>query len=146
MGGRRQAQALLEAVLRELWMCDELPADDDGDIPFRFGSAACWLSVVATRPVMVRVFAHAAYDLEATPELLGELNDIQLATLSATVSWCDGTVLVSQTLSPHGLNRRTLRQAMRAVGGVANDIGPLLAGLFDGQTPYPATVDLGSAS
>jgi hypothetical protein len=32
---------------------------------------------------------------------------------------------------------------MRAVGGVANDVGPLLAGLFDGETPYPVTADLG---
>jgi hypothetical protein len=141
---RQRAQAVLDTVLRDIWACDELPADDDGDIPFRFGSAACWVSVLTTRPVMVRVFAHGAYDLEPSPALFSELNDIQLATLSASVAWCDGTVLVSQTLSPHGLNRRTLRQAMRAVGGVANDVGPLLAGLFDGQTPYPATVDLGS--
>lgn len=147
MGDKRQwTQALVEQVLREIWSRTELPSDDDGDLPFRYGSAACWVSVIDTRPVMVRVFAHAAYDIESSPELFAELNDIQLATLSATVAWCDGTVLVSQTLYPHGLNVRTLRQAMRAVGGVANDVGPLLAGLFDGQTPHPATVDVGQDS
>lgn len=133
----------VEELLVEIWGAEKVRVDDDGDIPFRYGSAACWVSVLDTKPTMVRVFAHAAYDLGTSARLLVELNDIELATLSATVAWCDGTVLVSQTLSPHGLNRRSLRQAMRAVAGVANDVGPLLAGLFDGETPYPATADLG---
>jgi hypothetical protein len=133
----------VEQLLREIWSIDTVRVDTDGDMPFRYGSAACWVSVLDTRPAMVRVFAHAAYDVGASARLLVELNDIQLATLSATVAWCDGTVLISQTLSPHGLNPSTLRQAMRAVAGVANDVGPLLAGLFDGETPYPVTADQG---
>lgn len=131
-----RVDADLSELLRDLWAPEPLRRDGDGAYEFRYGCAAGWVSVVDTAPVMVRVTAHAAYDVVRAPELWAELNDIQLATLSASVAWCDGTVFVSQTLHPAGLNASTLAQAVRAVGGVADSIGPLLAGVFGGQLPY----------
>jgi hypothetical protein len=94
---------------------------------------------------MVRVAASAATGLRATAALLRELNEIQLRALSASVCWHDGSVIVFQTLSPVGLTRPVLAQAIDAVSGVANDVGTLVAGMFGGATPYPAEVptDLG---
>ncbi len=129
-------RALLERTVRQMWPADQVRTDPDGSFEFRFGCAAGWLTVLDTAPIMVRVTAHAAYDIDACESLWSELNDIQLATLSAAVAWCDGTVFVTQTLDPAGVNVTTLAQAVRAVGGVADNIGPLLAGVFDGQTPY----------
>lgn len=49
-----------------------------------------------------------------------------------------GVVVVSQTISPYGLTGPVLAQALKAVGGLADDIGLLLAGMFNGATPYPS--------
>ena len=49
-------------------------------------------------------------------------------------------MLVSQVLSPIGLTQPVLAQALRSVSGVAEDIGPLLAAMFDGSTPFPVQV------
>lgn len=131
------AYALLERTISQIWDDAAVRIDVDGAYEFRFGCATGWISVLETRPVMIRVTAHAAYDMDPSPRLWSELNEIQLSTLSAAVAWCDGTVFVSQTLDPAGVNRTSLAQAIRAVGGAADDIGPLLAGMFGGETPYP---------
>lgn len=112
--------------------------DADGDYPFRDGTAACWVSVLDTEPVAVRVFAHAARGVKASLKLLAELNAIQCRALSAAVLLQSDVVIVQQTLSPIGLTGPVLTQAMMAVGGVADDIGVLIAGMFNGVTPYPS--------
>jgi hypothetical protein len=129
----------VERCLQDEWGCCQVTVDEDGDYPFRAGTAACWVSVLETEPIMVRVSAQAAYGLRQSAKLLAELNAIQLSALSASIGLADDTVVVSQTLSPIGLSGPALAQAIHAVGGVASDVGLLLAGMFGGQTPYPAS-------
>jgi hypothetical protein len=143
---RRWLRSHLERLLEDEWDVCRLSADSDGDYPFRAGTAACWVQLTDHDPPMVRVLAHAAVDVPRSAKLLAELNDIQNRALTATVRWCEGSVLVSQTLSPHGLNRKTLRQALQAVGGVADSIGLLLAGMFGGATPFPAESSVDEAA
>jgi hypothetical protein len=69
-------------------------------------------------------------------KLLLELADIQARALTATVRFDGSAVLVLQTISPIGLTRPVLAQALQSVVGVANDIGLLLASMFGGRTPY----------
>jgi hypothetical protein len=142
----RWLRSHIERLLQEEWDSCRVSADGDGDYPFRTGTAACWVQVLDYPRPMVRVLAQAAIDIPRSAKLLAELNDIQNRAMTATVRWSDGAVLVSQTLSPHGLNRKTLRQALQAVGGVADDIGLLLAGMFAGATPFTAesSVDEGA--
>jgi len=128
----------VERLLQEEWGTCNPAMDPDGDYPFRDGTAACWVSVMDSEPAMVRVFAHAALRLRPSVKLLRELNEIQCRALTAKVWFEDGVVLVSQTISPLGLTRPVLAQAINAVGGVADDIGLLLAGMFNGVTPFPA--------
>jgi hypothetical protein len=126
-------------LLEDEWNVCRATTDCDGDFPFRSGTAACWVQVLDFDRPLVRVLAHAAVDVKCSAKLLTELNEIQNRATSATVRWNDNAVLVSQTLSPYALNRKTLRQAMASVCRVAEDIGGLLAGMFDGATPFPAT-------
>jgi hypothetical protein len=130
----------VELLLQREWDLCRVIADSDGDFPFRHGTAACYVSVLDIDPPMVRVFAHAAYGLKPTLKLLRELNEIQRRALSARVELRNDVVVVSQTLSPLGLTQPVLAQAMDAVATVAADIGTLLAGMFDGSTPFPAGV------
>lgn len=126
----------VELLLQREWDACRVTADGDGDFPFRSGTALCWVSVLETEPIMVRVFAHAAYGLKPTGKLLRELNEIEGRCLSAHVRLADETVVVSQTISPIGLTQPVLAQAMSAVSGVAADIGSLLAAMFGGSTPF----------
>ena len=138
MGKRKMARSHIERMLQDVWDICRVTADPDGDYPFRDGTAACWVAVLDTAPPVVRVFAHAARGLRPTLKLHTELNDIQRRALSAAVMLHDDVVIVQQTLSPIGLTGPVLAQALRAVGGVADDIGLLLASMFNGVTPYPS--------
>jgi hypothetical protein len=130
----------VELLLQREWDVCQVATDPDGDFPFRAGPAACWVSVSDGEVPMVHVFAHAVCGLKPTARVLRELNDIQNRAFSARVSLAEGCVLVSQVLSPIGLTQPVLAQALRSVGGVAEDIGPLLAAMFDGGTPFPVQV------
>jgi hypothetical protein len=126
----------VELLLQREWEVCRVLSDDDGDFPYRHGTAACYVSVLDLDPPMVRVFAHAAYGLKPTLKVLRELNEIQGRSLSARVELRRDVVVVSQTISPVGLTQPVLAQAMDAVNTVADDIGTLLAAMFDGATPF----------
>jgi hypothetical protein len=130
----------VELLLQHEWEVCRVATDPDGDFPFRAGTAACWVSVSDGELPMVHVFAHAACGLKPTAQVLRELNDIQTRALSARVSLAEDCVLVSQVISPIGLTQPVLAQALRAVAGVAEEVGPLLAAMFDGCTPFPVEV------
>jgi hypothetical protein len=130
----------VEVLLQREWEVCRVLTDPEGDFPFRQGAAACWVSVLDLEPPMVRVFAHAAFGMKPTAALLRELNEIQHRTLSAAVELSGDAVVVSQTVSPIGLTQPVLAQALTAVSTLADDIGPLLAALFDGSTPFPLEV------
>jgi len=129
-------------VLQDIWDVGRIDVDGDGDVPFRCGTAACWVTVLESDPIMVRVFAHAVHGVRASAKLYRELNDIQARSLSAHIEYGRGVVCVSQTISPIGLTAPILRQALDAVGGTAAEIGGLLAAMFDGDTPFAHPVDV----
>ncbi|MEO6886089.1 MAG: YbjN domain-containing protein [Jatrophihabitantaceae bacterium] len=128
----------VERLLQDQWDQCQVAVDDDGDYPFCHGTAACWVRVMDSDPVMVRVFAHAAMGIRPSMKVLHELNEIQSRLLSATVALQGDLVVVHQTISPVGLTQPVLAQALHSVGGVADDIGLLLASMFNGATPFPA--------
>ncbi|SHG96454.1 hypothetical protein SAMN05443575_2970 [Jatrophihabitans endophyticus] len=128
----------VEQLLRREWGVCRVEVDRDGDIPFRHGTAACWVSVIDGPPTMVRVLAHAAYELTPSPGLLAELNDINVRALSASVQLIDDIVVVQQTVSPVALTGPVLAQAVVSVAGIADGVGGLLAAMFDGVTPHRA--------
>ena len=130
----------VEVLLQREWDVCRVVADEDGDYPFRRGTAACYVSVVAAEPTMVRVFAHAAFGLRPTLKVLRELSEIQRRSISARVELRRDVVVVSQAISPLGLTQPVLAQAMDEVATVADDIGTLVAVMFDGRTPFPAQV------
>lgn len=130
----------VERLLADEWDVSRVYADDDGDFPWSYGTAAGWVSVSgAGEHYMVRVWSHAAYGLKQAAKLLRELNDIQSKSLSAATFLSGHIVVVEQTLSPIGLTQPVLAQALNAVRTVANDIGLLIAAMYGGRTPLPST-------
>lgn len=138
MSEKEWIRSHVEVLLQREWdVCRVFP-DDDGDFFFPHDSAARWVTVMGHDPIMVRVFAHAAFGIKPTLAVLREINELQLKSLSAHVAHANGIVTVSQTVSPIGLTQPVLAQAMDAVAGIAAEIGPLFAAMFGGATPFPA--------
>ena len=147
----------VERCLQDIWGVWQLPLDEEGDYPFRAGVAACWVRVDVQVPVLVRVFGHAVVDVKRSAGLLRELNDLNSRARTTSVAWDAsvggvtvgtghgsgrgggvGVVRVSTMVHPDGLGRRSLRHALDAVASVSNDVGPMVAGVFGGTTPYAA--------
>jgi hypothetical protein len=133
----------VERCLQDIWGVWHLPVDDEGDYPFRAGVAACWVRVDTQLPVLVRVFGHAVVDVKRSAGLLRELNDLNSRSRTTSVAWDaavggSGVVRVSTMVHPEGLGRGSLRHALDAVASVSNDLGPMVAGVFGGTTPYAA--------
>jgi hypothetical protein len=130
----------VERLLADEWGVCRVAQDGDGDYPWSHGTAVGWVSVVdAGDSFMVRVWAHAAYEMKPSAKLLRELNDIQGRTLSTAICLAGHVVGVEQTISPIGLSQPVLAQALSAVRTIADDIGLLLTAVYGGRTPLPAS-------
>ena len=129
----------VERLLAREWGVCRVETDRDGDFPFRSGTAAGWVSVLEGPPHLVRVMAHAVYGVRASPALYRELNELNVRALTASALLIDDIVVVQQTLSPVGMTAHTLQQAIASVGWMADDVGTLLAAMFDGSPPHPVT-------
>ena len=126
----------VERCLQDIWQVCRVPTDDDGDYPFRAGTAACWVRVDSQLPVLVRVFGHAVVDVKRTAGLLRELNDVNSRARTTSAAWDAGVVRVSAMVHPEALGRASLRHALDAVATVSNDLGPMLASVYGGSTPH----------
>lgn len=126
----------VERCLQDIWDVCRAPVDEDGDYPFRAGVAACWVRVDAQTPILVRVFGHAVVDVKRSAGLLRELNDVNSRARTTSAAWDGGLVRVSAVVHPEALGRGSLRHALDAVASVSNDLGPMLASVYGGSTPY----------
>lgn len=132
----------VQQLLQDEWQVCRVHVDGDGDVGFRHGTAACWVSVLDSSPAMVRVFAHAAVDVRSSPKLLRQLNEVQRSAVSARIDLAHGIVVVSQTVNPIGLTGPVLVQATSSVGTLADEIGGLVAAMHDGATPFEALLEI----
>ena len=135
---RVMVRSHVERCMQDIWEVTELITDQDGDYPYRFGTAACWVSLFDGPEPGVRVFAHAARGLHPSAKLAREVNDLNDKAMWVKVTQVEQLVVVSTVLHWSAVDRIGLELAVRQVGAVADDIGVLLAGVYGGHTPYPA--------
>ena len=132
-------RAYVEKILEEAWNQPRVTPDEDGDYPYRYGTAACYVRLVDGEPMTVCVTASAATNILRSAKLLAELNEFNMRARLVTSYWVDGCVVIDLGLQAEAVNAQTLTLACAEVGQVAHDVGPLLAAMFDGRTPYPAS-------
>jgi hypothetical protein len=133
-------RALIEESLAEMGL-PPLTTDAEGNHLFRYGSAGGTIVAVgegeySTLPE-IRVDLVAARGLRASRALLAELNSINQTPTGATVYFCEGEVHVAAVLLPGRCTPLEIASAMAFVGGLASDIGPMLAAVYGGTTPHP---------
>lgn len=141
----QQMQVMLrshvERCLQDVWERPDLVTDGDGDYPYQWGTAACWVSIQPGSEPSVRVFAYAAVGLRRSAKLLAEVNDLNSRSRWARVFWVDGRVMVSAELHWTTLDRASLARTLECVGTVADDIGTLLATVYGGTTWFAPALD-----
>jgi hypothetical protein len=131
--------AYVDSLLRELWD-GHAYRDDDGDWPFRRGTAACWVAVRPYPRWRVEVFAHAASGVKQSARLLRELNETNSHLVEGRTYWRGGLVVVETSVEADQVNATSLSLACMAVASTADDLGVLVAAMYDGRTPYPAEI------
>jgi hypothetical protein len=139
LANKKWLRSHVERCLQDIWDLCRVVADDDGDYPFRSGTAAGFVRINDCSPTLIRVWAVAAMGVPRSAKLLSEINDINVRNRSAWTTWSDGLVVVEQALVAHGLKRSALKQALDVVGDTASDVGPMIATVFGGSTPFSPT-------
>ncbi len=136
-------RAYVEKLLGEAFT--EVPVmDGDGDYPLRYGTAACWVRLCEHPYLRVDVFAHAAIGVKQSARLLREINDMTAGMIRGRIFVRGGVVVVEDSLAAPAVTTEELVRSCTCVGTVANDLGALLAAMFDGQTPFPVAESIES--
>lgn len=138
MSKQKWFHSYVEECLREIWKPRAPEPDSDGDYVFRRGTACGYVRSEAGPPRLVRVFAYAAIEVPRSAKLLTELNDIDGRCRAVSVSWHHGAVIVEHVILAKGVKPKTLHIACKSVGGVAEDIGAMIATVYGGRTPFAA--------
>ena len=135
-------RAYVEQILEDAWDMPRVVADDDGDYVYRYGTAACLVRVEPIAPMSVRVMARAATGVKRSAKLLAELNEHNATSRWVTTYWFAGAVYVDRAIDASGVTPETLTRVCAEIGQAADNIGTLIAGVFDGKTPFaPAAVE-----
>ena len=137
----------VERCLQDGCQVPQVIKDEDGDYAFRYGSAACFVSITEDEvPTFVRVVALAVSNVKRSARLMVELNDINARMLTGRIYWAGGSILVEEMLIAEAVSADSLDHACTTVGMLADRYGLLLAGGFDGRTPYDAEDELDDAA
>ena len=136
-------EAFVEKLLRKVTGGERVIAEEDGDYPVRYGSALYFVRVVGETVADVQVFAIAVDDVEATPELLAELNELNTQVRFARVFHVRGQVLVEADLAGAGLEAEGFFPACDAVATITDRVGADLAKKHGGRTAFEDSKDDG---
>jgi hypothetical protein len=66
-----------------------------------------------------------------------ELVELNSCSRWAKISWSHGVVVVDLSIHWLSVDRAALERAMESVMAVSDDIGPMLAAVYGGDTPFP---------
>ncbi len=132
--GVESSRPAFEAMLAELLDTDpdQLDRDDDGAYPVPLADDhAMSLTLHAGdpdtgTPDTVSVSAVLASDIDPSPELLAELNDLNRNVRFARLFWADGDVLAGGELLLDTLDAAELGHACRTVAHLATRVAPML--------------------
>ena len=122
-----------EAVIRRVFGPDALERDGDGDYQLKTHGVPVWARLLDGDPVTLEVFATVATDLESSPELLAELNDINASLRFVKVVAADAMVTAEADLVAESLDADELFTAFSRVNHVAENTSGLIVSMFGGR-------------
>ena len=134
------ARSHVKELVREAFELDEVVVDGDGDLPFPYGSAIYYASVVRGGRVL-RVWSRAVTGIKVDKPVLRELNQANAGLLFARVYSRGGAVWVEGCLPVEPLRAQELGALFHEVGTTADRIGSMLAAVHGGQVAVPHGAD-----
>lgn len=134
------ARSHVKELVRAAFELDRVVVDDDGDLPFRCGTARYYVSVVRGGRV-VRVWSRAVMGLRSTKPVLRELDATNAGLLFTRVHSLDGGVWVEGCLPVETLGIPELLVLCQEVGATADRLGSLLATVHGGHVAFPHAAD-----
>lgn len=132
-----QAHAYVESLLEMLTDAEKVIPDSDGDYPVRFRNSAYFVRIGGRfDSPHVQVFSIVLDKLEASPELMDELNRINANIAFARAFYVKGQVLIETDILAESLDPSGFENACACVGGLSEDFAKPLQEKFGGKL-YP---------
>ena len=131
-----QARAYVESLLQRLTNSDKVGTDDDGDYPVQFRNCHYYVRVIGNDTPVVQVFSVAVADVDATPELLIELNTLNTGIRFARAFHVQRQVLIETDLLAEALDPAGFENACNCIASITLDVAPSLAARFGGRLTF----------
>jgi hypothetical protein len=125
------AHSHVQRMLREAMELDEVKQDDDGDYPFRHGTAMYYLSV-GRGGHLVRIWSYAVHGLKHKGPVLREVNEANEQLTHARAYLRAGTLVVEAIIPIQPLVPAYLAAVCEEVGETADRVGHLMAAVHGG--------------
>lgn len=134
------ARSHVKELAREAFELDEVVVDGDGDLPFPFGTAMTYVSVIRNGRV-VRVWGRAVGGVHVDKAVRREVNQANAALTFGRVWIMGDQVLVEGCLPIEPMRPRDLAMLVMEVGFTADRLGSMLAAVHGGFVFSPEGCD-----
>lgn len=134
------ARSHVKELVREAFELDRVLVDDDGDLPFRCGTARYYVSVVRDGR-LVRVWSPAVMGIRVAKPVLREMDATNAGLLFTRVCSRGDGVWVEGCLPVETLRAPELLALCHEVGATADRLGALLAAVHGGHVAFPHAAD-----
>jgi hypothetical protein len=132
-GLRERVRELLIAHLE-----GQLPEGDlvTEPVAVRCGTAIVYIRLVDADPAVLRVFSPLLRGVARSPELLGELNDLNARLSFLRFFWRDDAVFAATEMLAESVDRATIAHAFETVADAADYYDERLEPRFGGEKAY----------
>lgn len=130
------ARSHVKECLREAFELPSLKVDDDGDVPFRHGTAIYYVTVRGDGK-RVKVWAHAVRGVKRTAALLREVNEVNIGLELARVYLVHDRLAVEGVLPVAALEPGDLWSLCMEVGTTADEVGAMVSTVHGGVVAHP---------
>jgi hypothetical protein len=137
-----QASAYVESLLTKFLGSDRVVADHDGDYRVWYRNCLYFVRVVGHDSAVVQVFSVAVADVDATPELLTELNILNADIQFARAFHVGQQVLIETDILAESLDPAVFENACGYVESVTLEMAPSLAARFGGRLTFANRLSL----
>lgn len=110
--------------------------DADGDLPFLLDGAQFYVRIVGSPNSWIQVFSVALDEVEASPELMHELNDINAKLRFARAFHLGGQVLIETEIWSDDVNPNNFHYACGNVAGATDEFARELQRSFGGRLAF----------
>ena len=134
------ARSHVKELARQAFELDEVVVDGDGDLPFPYGTAMVYASVVGEGRVL-RVWSRAVSGIEIKKSVLREINEVNAVLVISRVWATDAEVWVEACLPVEVLRPLDVGCLVSEVGRTADRLGSMLAAVHGGWVANPEAAD-----